>query len=168
MLAFTQPLIVVGFLLLSSIAYAMGVSMRRSYEESVARARQVQAQAREKTRALCIGSAVHVAGHPNLDRDQPVILALKSQALEILHYHEAQTLASIALDELVAVLTVVYDDERVPHLDAIDTTAQALQVGFRQDSQEWTCLFRRMKPARPIDWYHAIQKARSEWPRIGH
>jgi hypothetical protein len=55
---------------------------------------------------------------------------------------------------------VVYDDERVAHIDVIDSAAQALQLEFLWRGEKCACLFRRMINPRPIDWYDAIQKAR--------
>jgi hypothetical protein len=54
-----------------------------------------------------------------------------------------------------------YDDERVPHIDVIDSAAQALQVTVAANGKEYTCLFRRLRKVRAIDWYHAIQKAKA-------
>jgi hypothetical protein len=41
----------------------------------------------------------------------------------------------------------------------IDSDAQALQITLKHQGREFACLFRRMGKARPVDWYHAIQKA---------
>jgi hypothetical protein len=54
----------------------------------------------------------------------------------------------------------MYDDERTPHIDAVDSTAQALQIIFRREGREFTALLRSMKKLRPIDWYHTLQKSR--------
>jgi|GEM_PF-3983447 hypothetical protein len=46
------------------------------------------------------------------------------------------------------------------HSDAIDSVAQALQLTFLWHEQSCTCLFRRMRKMKSIDWYHAIQQTR--------
>ncbi len=51
-------------------------------------------------------------------------------------------------------------DERIPHTDVINSTAQALQFTYKVNDREYTCLFRRMRKVHPIDWYHELQKAR--------
>lgn len=63
-------------------------------------------------------------------------------------------------DEIVSMHTVVYDDERIAHIDTVDSTAQALQITYKLDDKEFTTLFHRMKNVRPIDWYHLIQANR--------
>lgn len=111
-----------------------------------------------------IGSAIHVAGHPLLQREQPVVLALASDGLKIYSYDDPNPINTASLNQLVAFHTVVYDDERTPHIDAVDSAAQALQVTFKYQDREFTCLFRRMRKVRPIDWYHEFQKA--QWQLI--
>jgi hypothetical protein len=54
----------------------------------------------------------------------------------------------------------VYDDERIPHIEAVDSTAQALQITFLREGKQFSALLRRMKKVRPIDWYHLLQKNR--------
>ncbi|MDH5507294.1 MAG: hypothetical protein OEZ02_08745 [Anaerolineae bacterium] len=125
-----------------------------------AAASQAQAAIFDKINATHIGSAIHVAGHPMLARDQPVVLALKHDTLSVHSYESSSPIASLDLGHLDTVHTVVYDDQRVPHLGVIDSAAQALQLTFDLDGQPCTCLFRSMKDLRPIDWYHAIQQTR--------
>ena len=69
-------------------------------------------------------------------------------------------LNTISLKDIQTVQTVSYDDERVPIMNVIDSAAQAIQLTFLWREQTCTCLFRRMKGMRPIDWYQAIQQAR--------
>jgi hypothetical protein len=121
---------------------------------------EIQQKAREQSGASVIGSAIHVAGHPLLEREQPVVLALTSDSLKIFGYDDQVPIDNILLNQMVALHTVVYDDERIPRIDIVDSTAQALQVTFKLQGKEFTCLFRRMLKVRPIDWYHEIQKAR--------
>jgi hypothetical protein len=109
-----------------------------------------------------IGSAIHVAGHPLLGREQPVVLALTSDGLKIFRYDDPVPVDILSLDQLTAIHAVVYDEDRIPHIDTVDSTAQALQITFKSRDKEFTCLFRRMLKVRPIDWYHEIQKARSQ------
>ena len=68
---------------------------------------------------------IHLAGHPFLSRDQPVVLALANGSLSIYDYASAIPLDTLSPADLLAVPTVVYDDDRVPHLEAIDSAAQA-------------------------------------------
>ena len=78
-----------------------------------------------------------------------------------IHSYQSQVaLDEIPVSAIMAAHTVVYDEDRIPHIEVIDNTAQALQIEYRAQGQVWTCLFRRMKKARPIDWHHAIQRAR--------
>lgn len=110
-----------------------------------------------------LGSAIHVAGHPLLQRDQPVVLALVDNQLNICDYEDPTPLDTIYLIDIQSIHTVVYDDERVPHIDVIDSAAQALQITFSWHEQLCTCLFRRMRKVRPIDWYHVIQQKRLQF-----
>jgi len=157
---FTNP--VVAFILFGIICLAViiGLIRRKRVLETVNQVRQIQAHAKEVTRAEVIGSAVHVAGHPALEREQPVVLALKGEMLSIYSYQSQEALDEIPVCEIQAARTVVYDEDRIPHVEVIDNTAQALQIEFRNQGKIWTCLFRRMKKTRPIDWHHAIQQAR--------
>ena len=45
-------------------------------------------------------------------------------------------------------------------VDVVDSTAQAQQLILKYNEQEVARLFLRIKKVRPIDWYHAIQRAR--------
>ncbi len=92
------------------------------------------------------------------------MLALTSDSLKLYSYEDENPIVTISFDQLVALHTVTYDDERTPHLDAIDNNAQALQVTLKYQQHEYTCLFRRMLKVRPVDWYHELQKAR--WPLV--
>ncbi len=129
-------------------------------KNSVQTADEVQRLALGRVGASHIGSALHVAGHPLLGRDQPVVLALVGEQLNIYSYENSTPLDTIPLRNFQAVRTVSYDDERVPHSDTIDSAAQALQLEFLWRDQPCACLFRRMRKVRPIDWYHDIQQAR--------
>jgi hypothetical protein len=121
---------------------------------------EIQKLAQERLGALHIGSALHVAGHPLLTRDQPVVLALVSDGLSLYSYDSPIPLDVIPLKDIQSVQTVSYDDDRVPHADVVDSAAQAIQLTFQWRDQTCTCLFRRMKKMRPIDWYQALQQAR--------
>jgi hypothetical protein len=85
-----------------------------------------------------------------------------SPNLAIYSYESDQPIDIIPLKHIANIHTVVYDDERIPHIDVVDSTAQALQLVLKYGEQEITCLFRRMKKVRPIDWYHVIQKSRAQ------
>jgi hypothetical protein len=121
---------------------------------------EIQKLARERLGASHIGSALHVAGHPLLGRDQPIVLALVGDQLNLHSYESPVPLDTIPLRNIQVVQTVSYDDDRVPHVDAIDSTAQAIQLTFLWREQTCICLFRHMKKMRPIDWYQALQQAR--------
>ena len=107
-----------------------------------------------------MGSAIHVAGHPSLERDQPIVLAITDDSLDFYSFDSSTALVKLGIDDIDAVKTVVYDDERVPHTEVVDSAAQALQIEFNWKGQVCTVLLRAMKQIRPIDWYHAIQQAR--------
>jgi hypothetical protein len=120
---------------------------------------EVQERACTTTSASTIGSAIHVAGHPLLERDQPVVLALIDDHLSIFKYESDQPVDVIFLKDITNLYTVVYDDERVPHIEVIDSAAQALQISITKQGQPVTFSLRSMRKVRPIDWYHAIEKA---------
>jgi hypothetical protein len=124
------------------------------------KARALQAKAFVTTGASSIGSAIHVAGHPLLERDQAVVLALARDRISIFDYGSSEPIDTINVKDLTALHTVVYDDDRMPHIEVIDSAAQALQMTFSKDGKEITCLFKKMHTLRPIDWYHAIERAR--------
>jgi hypothetical protein len=140
--------------------YALSLYMRRYRKNFVNNIDETQKHAKEIIGASQIGSAIHVAGHPLLQREQQIVLALVGDQLNIYSYENATPLDSIPLKNVQGVFTVSYDDERVPHIDAIDGVAQALQLTFLWREQPCTCLFRKMKKLKPIDWYHTIQQVR--------
>jgi hypothetical protein len=150
------------FIWLGYMIFIFGVSYYRIRRRKTAlnQVRDIQNHAVETIGASHIGSAIHVGGHPLLEREQPVVLALVKDQINIYAYESSTPLDTIALNNLQVIHTVVYDDERVPHIDVIDSAAQALQITFLYCEQPCTCLFRRMRKVRPIDWYHAIQQAR--------
>jgi uncharacterized membrane protein SirB2 len=121
------------------------------------RVKEIQQKAYEQTNASVIGSAVHVAGHPLLGRDQPVVIALVDSRMDIYDYSNLTPLCSIEIKDIKDVKTVSYDAERIPHTEIIDSAAQALQLEISINDKQYTCLFHRMKSVRPIDWYHRIQ-----------
>jgi hypothetical protein len=120
----------------------------------------IQEKARQISGASFIGSAVHVAGHPLLKREQEVVLALSPEGLKIFPYNDDHPIDILIPERMEKIYTITYDDERVPHIDVIDSTAQALQFTYKEANKEYTCLFRRMRNVRPIDWYHELQKVR--------
>ena len=149
-----------AWLLLMAGTYAFSYSMRRYRKNIVNDLDATQIRAKEIIGAFQIGSAVHVAGHPLLQREQQIVLAIVNDQLNIYSYENPIPLDSIPLKDIQGVFTVSYDDDRVPHIDAIDSVAQALQITFLWREQPCTCLFRRMKKLKPIDWYHGIQQVR--------
>ncbi len=121
---------------------------------------EIQQRAKEISGAANIGSALHTAGHPLLQVDQPVVLALSGEALKIYNYQQAIPLDTIALSDIQSVDLVTYDDEWVPHVGVVDNTAQALQLRFLWQGKPCTCCFRRMYKVRAVGWYQAIQAAK--------
>jgi hypothetical protein len=152
------PVLVWAWFFLIVFTLGLGFYLRKRRKQSSLGVAEIQQKARERSGASVIGSAIHVAGHPLLEREQPVVLALTSDGLKIFRYDDPYPIDILSLDRLAAIHTVVYDEDRIPHIDTVDGTAQALQVTFKSRDQEFTCLFRRMLKVRPIDWYHEIQK----------
>ncbi len=134
----------------------------RVKETQQAKALRIQQLAKDKTGANYLGSAIHTAGHPLLQVNQPVVLALKDSELSIYGYDSSTPIYTLSVNELLAVNPVVFDDDYIPHIGVIDNTAQALQISFQYQKIDCTCSFRRMYKVRPIEWYHAIQMARLE------
>jgi hypothetical protein len=159
-LAYISPILAWAWMGLIVLTVVFSFYQKRRRKLNMMKTINIQEVAREKTQATCIGSAIHVAGYPQLERDQPVVLALKDDNLSIFNYEKSTPLAVLNVIDVKSIHTVIYDDERVPHMHAIDSTAQALQITFNMDGNEWTCLFKRMLKVRPIDWYHALQQAR--------
>lgn len=92
--------------------------------------------------------------------NQSVVLALKGSELSIYSYDSPIPLDTLSIHELHAVSPIVFDDDHVPYVGILDNTAQALQISFHRYNVECLSSFRRMYKVRPIEWYHAIQKAR--------
>ncbi len=149
------------FVFIFGTSFLTGAVQRRRRRVTQQEVAALQQRAQEKAAAITMGSAIHVAGEPKLEREQNVVLALTPASLDIYDYALASPIDSVPLRTITAVHTVVFDDERVPHLDTIDSTAQALQMSIESGGVRFDCLFRTMRKVRPIDWYHAIQKARS-------
>ena len=124
------------------------------------KALDTQEWARITTGSSTIGSAVHVAGHPLLERNQPIVLAPIDNHLSIFRYGSDQPVGIILLKDISSIHTVVYDDERVPYIEVFDSAAQALQISITKQGLPVTFLVRSMHKVRPIDWYHAIENAR--------
>lgn len=172
MLAFVVALAVViisypdfaplGLIMIGLILFSLAVSVfqTRRMGVSATNAVEIQDQAQQQTGASHIGSAVHVAGHPLLERDQEVVLALQDDLLYLYAYASSQSIDAFPVSDIQTIHTVVYDEDRIPHVEVIDITAQALQFEIHWRGQTCTCLFRRMRKVRPIDWYHALQQAR--------
>jgi hypothetical protein len=146
-----------AYLLIIIVISIYGYTRLRS---TSSRVKEIQEKALEITGASVIGSAIHVAGHPLLDRDGPIVIALVDDHLKIYSFEDSSPIDRISIQDIKALKTVVYDDDRIPHTEVIDSAAQALQMEFTWQSKECTCLFRRMRKVRPIDWYHTIQQIR--------
>lgn len=132
----------------------------RVTETRQAKALRIQQLAKDKTGADYLGSAIHIAGHPLLRTNQPIVLALKESKLSIYGYDSPTPIDTFPVAELQAINPVVFDDDYIPHVGVIDNTAQALQISFQRQNANYTCSFRRMYKIRPIEWFHAIQQAR--------
>jgi len=120
----------------------------------------IQERARTQTGSSHIGSAIHVAGHPILERDQQVVLAISQGRLSFYSYDSPIPLDSLELADIQCIELIGYNDERVPIRGVVDSSAQVLEIIIDRGTGKWTCLFRKMRPVRPIDWYHAIQQAK--------
>jgi hypothetical protein len=159
-LAIVSKSLGLAWLGLMILVYALSFYQIRYRKSKVNNIDEIQKHAKVTIGALQIDSAVHVAGHPLLQREQPIVLALVSDSLNIYAYENPTPLDTIPLKNIQGIYTVSYDDDRVPHIDAIDSVAQALQITFIWHEQPCICLFRRMGKIKPIDWYHAIQQVR--------
>ncbi len=145
-------------------AFVGGVLSYYTKNKKLAQAREeairIQQAARERSGASLIGSAFHVAGDPKLEREQNIVLALTSTSLDFYPFDRDIPLDQVPLKQISAVHPVLYDDDRIPHLDTLDVTAQALQVTVNSNGVVFDILLRSFRSVRPVDWYQAIQKAR--------
>lgn len=156
----SSPICAGLWIFITLLSLGLGLVRNRQAKAQLRNVEEIQKRAQEVTGAEIIGSAIHVAGHPSLHRDQRVVLALKDNQLFIHGYEKQTPINVIQLRHIQSIHTIVYDQDRIPHMDVIDNTAQALQLSYQQDGDTWTCLFRRMRKVRPIDWYHALEQAR--------
>ena len=123
-------------------------------------AKEIQERARQQTNAIHIGSVIHVAGHPTLERDQQLVLSISNGLLSFYSYDSSIPLDTIEISDIKALELIGYDNERRPIRGVVDGSAQVLEINFERDSIQWTCKFRKMRPVKPVDWYHAIQQAK--------
>lgn len=165
-LAIKFPLLWIVVLLEAAIL-SIRIFAPRIKETRQAKAIRIQSLAQDKTGADYLGSAIHTAGHPLLQINQPVVLALKDSEFSIYSYESSMPIDTLSIHELVAVNPVVFDDDYIPHVGLIDSTAQALQIAFQRKGNTYTCSFRRMYKVRAIEWYQAIQKARFNSEKAG-
>jgi hypothetical protein len=148
---------IVGFYIIMIGASIYYIRRSRSRTRN---ALEIQERARAQTNASHIGSAIHMAGHPLLERDQPVVLALSQGRLSFHDYDSPVPLDTIEMAEILSMDSIGYDNDRVPLRDVLDSSAQVLEITFHRNQDQWICMFRKMRPVRPIDWYHVIQQAR--------
>ncbi len=142
------------------LALAAALVLPHFIETRQAKAARIQRRAIEILGTEIVGSAIHTAGHPSLQVDQPVVLALRGGDLSIYSYDSPAPLDTLLVRDLLAVDLVTFDDENTPHIGVISNSAQALQLRFRRQGITWTASFRRMYRLRPVEWYQALQKAR--------
>jgi hypothetical protein len=159
-LAFISSTLMFIWLAIAGLSFVPWFLRWQQKQKSIQDIAETQKLAGERTGASHIGSTIHVAGHPLLQREQPVVLVLVDEQLNIYGYDNPTPLDSISLENIQSLHRIVHDDDRVPHIDAIDSTAQALKITFLWREQSCPCLFRRMRKVRPIDRYHAIQQKR--------
>lgn len=146
--------------LLEAVVLSIRIFAPRVKESRQAKAARIQSLAKEKTGAEYLGSAIHTAGHPLLQVNQPVVLALKGSEFSIYSYESSKPIDTLSVQELLEVNPVVFDDDYIPHVGVIDNTAQALQISFQRQGNTYTSSFRRMYKIRAIEWYQAIQQMR--------
>jgi hypothetical protein len=152
-------------MLFAWLAFTAFIGARTFWLLRRARARErdatnTQQAAYRATRSIMMGSANHVAGHPALGRDQRVLLAVGEDAFRLFAFSSPEPLDQVLATAIQKVELVVYDDERIPHTDAIDAAAQALQLTFARGTTTVRCLFNQMLDYRPIDWYHQLERLR--------
>lgn len=128
-----------------TLSYVSRYYRRRQKQKERIKHEQTQARASELTNAKTIGSVIHVAGHPLFDRNQPVVLALNGDELSIHTYQSSIPKDVINISNIRALHPVVYDNDRIPYIDVIDNTAQALQMMIASQGKEYSCLFRRFR-----------------------
>jgi hypothetical protein len=148
------------FVAFEALAISEGLYLRRFRKADQAKIVRIQQHAKELTGADFLGSAIHTAGHPLLQINQPIVFALKKFELSIYCYEDSTPIDTLSVNSITNVSLVVYDDEYIPHVGVIDNTAQALQISIKHRNSEYICSFRRMYKIRPIEWYQIIQKAR--------
>lgn len=148
------------FVVIFAIATAAAIYGRRFGIANQDKVVRIQQHAKELTRTDYIGSAIHTAGHPLLQANQPVVLALRDAELSIYSYDSPAAIDTIPVADIIDTSPVVFDDDYIPHVGVIDNTAQALQITIKRQNMEYTCSFRRMYKVRPIEWFHVIQAAR--------
>ncbi len=152
--------VVIYFVVVFGTALISGMKQRKKQQDAQQDITKIQERAAEIAGASLMGSAIHSAGNPRLEREQKIVLALTASSLDFYAYDNATPLDSIPLKHIVAIHTVVYDDDQIPHTDIVDNTAQALQISVKYGETSYDILLRNMRKVHPIDWYHAIQKAR--------
>lgn len=152
--------IVVYFVIVFGSAFISGRAQKKKQDLLRREITQIQARSAEKAGASLMGSAIHVAGDPRLEREQKIVLALTNSSLDLYTFGHDRPLDSIPLGQIAAIHTVVYDQEQTPHLDTVDSTAEPLQITVKSGDASYDILLRNMRKVHPIDWYQAIQNAR--------
>ena len=75
--------------------YALSYYMKRYRKNFVNNIDETQKHAKETIGASQIGSAIHVAGHPLLQREQQIVLALVGDRLNIYSYENSHSFRNL-------------------------------------------------------------------------
>lgn len=128
-------------------------------DRRAARIERVQAQALATTGAERLGTAIHTAGHPQLEANQPVVLALKGDVVTVYGYESARPLTSFSGREIHAITPLALDDDGVFRPAPVANVTQALELKLAWKETECTCVFRKMLKVRALEWYQLLSRA---------
>lgn len=112
--ALLSPLLMYVWLIVVILIYVNWFFHQRKKRQAAQDIENTQKKAYTLIGTTHLGSAIHVAGHPLLQKEQPIVLALVDDQLNIYGFETSTPLDTIYLKSIQATNTVVYDDERVP------------------------------------------------------
>lgn len=147
-------------IVLLAVRSGLQIAALLGMDAHLARIERIQAQAQATTGADRLGSAIHTAGHPQLQANQPIVLALKGEVVTIYGYDSARPLASFTGRDIRAITPLAYDDDGIPRPTAAFEAVQALELKLAWKTDTCTCVFRKMLKVRAIEWYHVLSQAR--------